>query len=257
MVGWKLVDSNGVEIDPRTAAMVFPTGSAIQPLTDGPALAASGGGWYLNVGSPTPPASGSSLYAARANPSEVYFDWFHQSTLVPPTLSGNLKVGAYNDYDPTGWDDINVAAPSYNVVYSPITSVPPSFRFDALGDPGFELVSVGDGQFQYRPTGSPWSFSGNAGISANNSGFTSGNPPAPQGTQVAFLQATGSFSQSFSGWTAGTYDLTFEAAQRANSGTSQQDFNVLVDGVLVGHFQPSGTSYQSFTTAPFTISERA
>ena len=57
-----------------------------------------------------------------------------------------------------------------------------------IADAGFEQVSVGAGQFQYRPAGSPWTFSGSAGISANNSGFTSGNPAAPDGAQVAFLQ---------------------------------------------------------------------
>ena len=75
---------------------------------------------------------------------------------------------------------------------------------------------VGSGNFQYRPTGSPWTFSGGAGISGNNSGFTSGNPPAPQGVQVAFLQSTGSFSQIVTGWAAGSYMLTFSAAQRGN-----------------------------------------
>ena len=122
-----------------------------------------------------------------------------------------------------------------------------------IGDPGFEQVQVGAGQFQYRPTGSPWTFTGSSGISANNSGFTSGNPPAPQGTQVAFLQGTGSFSQTVTGWAAGSYVLTFDAAQRGNNQASQQDFEVLVDGVVVGTFTPSGTSYQTYTTAAFTV----
>jgi hypothetical protein len=51
----------------------------------------------------------------------------------------------------------------------------------------------------------------------------------------------------------GTYQLSFEAAQRANQPSQHQDFNVLVDGHPVGTFQPSGTSYQTYTTAPFTI----
>ena len=93
---------------------------------------------------------------------------------------------------------------------------------------------MGAGHFRYRPTGSPWTFTGDAGISANGSGFTSGNPPAPQGTQVAFLQGTGSFSQAVAGWAAGTYVLTFYAAQRGNYQASRQDFQVLVDGVVVG-----------------------
>ena len=108
---------------------------------------------------------------------------------------------------------------------------------------------MGAGQFRYRPTGSPWAFAGVAGIAANGSGFTAGNPPAPEGTQVAFLQKTGSFSQAVAGWAAGSYRLTFHAAQRGNFGTSRQDFRVLVDGVAVGTFTPSGTSYQVLTTA--------
>ncbi len=86
-------------------------------------------------------------------------------------------------------------------------------------DPGFEEVQVGAGQFEYDPTGSPWSFSGSAGIAANNSSFTSGNPPAPQGTQVAFLeQQGGSISQSDADFATGTYELTFDAAQRESPG---------------------------------------
>ena len=99
------------------------------------------------------------------------------------------------------------------------------------------------------PTGSPWTFAGNSGIAANNSGFTAGNPPAPEGVQVAFLQNTGSFSQSVADWAAGSYTLNFYAAQRGNFQASRQDFQVLVDGVVVGTFTPSGTSYQSYTTS--------
>jgi hypothetical protein len=114
-------------------------------------------------------------------------------------------------------------------------------------------VVVGAGNFQYDPTGSPWTFSGGAGISGNDSGFTSGNPPAPQGVQVAFLQGTGLFTQSVAGWAAGSYVLTFDAAQRENYQASQENFNVLIDGSVVGTFTPSGTSYQSYSTTAFTV----
>jgi len=126
-----------------------------------------------------------------------------------------------------------------------------------VGDAGFEQVSVGAGQFQYDPTGSAWAFSGGAGISGNNSGFTAGNPPAPEGMQVAFLQGTGSFSQTVANWAAGSYTLSFKAAQRGNHQASLQDFNVLVDGVVAGTFTPSGTSYQSYTTTGFTVTAGA
>jgi hypothetical protein len=114
-------------------------------------------------------------------------------------------------------------------------------------------VQVGAGRFQYRPSGSPWTFAGNAGIAANNSGFTAGNPSAPEGTQVAFLQGTGSISQTTGNWVAGNYVLTFDAAQRGNHQASQQDFQVLVDGVVVDTFTPSGTSYKTYTTSMFTV----
>jgi hypothetical protein len=122
-----------------------------------------------------------------------------------------------------------------------------------IDDQGFEQISVGNGRFQYDPTGSPWTFSGGAGISGNQSAFTLGNPPAPEGTQVVFLQRTGSFSQSGTGWNAGSYVITFDAAQRGNHQASRQDFSVLVDGAVVGTFTPSGSSYQSCTTSPFTV----
>ena len=46
--------------------------------------------------------------------------------------------------------------------------------------------------------------------------------------------------------------MTFSAAQRANFQASRQDFRVLVDGVVVGTFTPSGTSYSNLTAA-FTV----
>ena len=123
----------------------------------------------------------------------------------------------------------------------------------SIGDPNFEQVAVGADKFQYAPTGSSWAFSGGSGISGNNSAFTSGNPPAPQGVQVAFLQGTGSFTQSVTGWAAGSYVLTFDAAQRGNLGVSQQNLEVLIDGSVVGTFTPSSTSYQSYSTLAFTV----
>jgi hypothetical protein len=51
---------------------------------------------------------------------------------------------------------------------------------------GFEVPNLGGG-FQYAPAGASWVFTAAAGISGNGSGFTSGNPPAPEGLQVALL----------------------------------------------------------------------
>ena len=92
--------------------------------------------------------------------------------------------------------------------------------------------------FRYDPTGSTWSFSGTAGVSGNDSAFTSGNPNAPQGSQVAFLQETGTASQSVNFALAGTYQISFSAAQRGNYITSHETVQVLVDGTVVGTIHP-------------------
>ena len=103
------------------------------------------------------------------------------------------------------------------------------------------------------PTGSAWSFSGAAGLAGNGSGFTSGNPNAPQASQVAFLQETGTISQAVNFAAAGTYQISFSAAQRANFGTSNEKVQVLVDGTVVGTITPASTSYATYTTASFNV----
>jgi hypothetical protein len=123
-------------------------------------------------------------------------------------------------------------------------------------DRGFEqLVVPASPGYIYDPSlaDTSWTFAGSAGITLNNSPFTSGNPVAPEGTQVAFLQGAGStISQSVSIWTNGTYTISLQAAQRANL-TSHQDFQVLVDSTVVGTFTPSSTSYQVVTTSSFVV----
>jgi hypothetical protein len=129
-----------------------------------------------------------------------------------------------------------------------------------IGDAGFEEVSVGGAGYLVDPTGSSWTFSGTAdsgsGLSGNGSAVTSGNPNAPVGSQVAYLQAYGTISQSVGGWAGGTYTISFDAAQRENY-AGDEDFEVLVDGGIVGSFDPSGTAYQTFTTNAFTITPGA
>jgi hypothetical protein len=123
-----------------------------------------------------------------------------------------------------------------------------------LSNAGFETPNVGTGTygaFQYNPSGTAWTFDSGSGVAGNSSGFTSGNPNAPEGTQVAFLQGIGSFSQ-LATFTAGTYTLNFMAAQRGNFQASNQTFQVLVDGVVIGTFTPGSTTYTAFS-ASFTV----
>ena len=126
-------------------------------------------------------------------------------------------------------------------------------------DPGFETPNVGTGtfnSFQYHPSNSPWTFSTGAGVAGNGGGFTDGNPDAPDGTQVAFLQGPSSVSQAVS-LAAGTYSLSFSAAQRGDGNYSTQTIQVQVDGTVVGTFTPASASYSAYNTASFTVTAGA
>ncbi|MFL5328273.1 MAG: hypothetical protein ACJ8C4_05115 [Gemmataceae bacterium] len=121
-----------------------------------------------------------------------------------------------------------------------------------LIDNGFEVPSLSPGSFQYNPPGAAWSYSGSAGISENGSGFTIANSPAPEGSQVAFMQGGGSFSQVLT-LTQGTYSMSFLAAQRANFG-NPQTFQVFVSGTLVGSYDSlNSASYVPLTTSTFSV----
>lgn len=83
---------------------------------------------------------------------------------------------------------------------------------------GFETPSVSVSGFAYNPVTADWVYSGLSGITGNATAFTSGNPVAPQGVQVAFLQNGGSFSQVFTTALDSTMGFTFSAAQRGWGG---------------------------------------
>ncbi|MBL0290250.1 MAG: fibronectin type III domain-containing protein [Betaproteobacteria bacterium] len=116
---------------------------------------------------------------------------------------------------------------------------------------GFEAPSLAGG-FQYAPGGVAWVFSGNTGITGNGNAFTSGNPVAPEGVQVAFVQQGGSVSQT-ANLSAGQYTVSFKAAQRGNYQLGAQAIEVRVDGVAVGQYQAPTTAYGAYQTAPFNI----
>jgi hypothetical protein len=120
-----------------------------------------------------------------------------------------------------------------------------------LSDGSFEAPGVPLSTYRYTPDGSPWQFGANTGVSSNNSAFTSGNSDAPSGGQVAFIQRGGTMSQSVY-LNAGTYDISLQAAQRANP-TNDQEIEVLVDGASVGTITPSTIAYEPYQTSNFTV----
>lgn len=125
-------------------------------------------------------------------------------------------------------------------------------KSSAFVNESFEAPDLAGG-YQYGPAGATWAFSGGSGISGTGTAFTSGNPPAPQGSQVAFLQgASAQISQTLR-LTAGTYTLNLRAAQRGNYQLGNQILLLQVGGATVGQYQPPDTSYSGYQTQPFVI----
>jgi hypothetical protein len=133
-------------------------------------------------------------------------------------------------------------------------------------DPNFDLASIAAGTYQYAPTGTAWTFTGQSGITANGSALTSASEPgasipgatgapAPDGTHAAFLQggipgADSTISQAITIDTPGPYDLTFQAAR--SGGRAPEGFLVLVDGKPVRVLAAPGPTYGSYTTSVFS-----
>jgi hypothetical protein len=178
-------------------------------------------------------------------------------------LNGNNVYQMLSDYqcegNGNGWLRIveidTVAATMAVRTYSPSlnsykTDAKNQFTFSGINfvSPGVNIANSSfetpaTSTFVYNPSGGSWSFGGNSGISANNSGFTQRNPPAPAGAQVAFLQRTSSISQAVSGFVPGmTYKVTFAAAQRGIGNANSQTWNVAIDGSAKGTFATAATA---------------
>ena len=121
----------------------------------------------------------------------------------------------------------------------------------AIADGSFEEPALAFRTYAAQPTGTSWTFTGDTGVSNNSSGFTFGNPVAPDGDQVAYLEGTGTISQSVY-LVPGTYDLTFMAAQRNKYQSSYQSFAVTLNGQTVGTVTPSSPSNPNATYPPGT-----
>ena len=176
---------------------------------------------------------------------------YQLETTTPFTVGAGSHTITFEGLDSAGGDNTVFLDAVSIAVASPVAAT-------YVGDSGFEAVAEGSGSsaYTYDPTGSAWSFAGDSGLSGNNSNFTSGNPNAPQGSQVAFLQDSGSISQTINFAAAGSYQLTFDAAQRENF-PSDQSVQVLVDGTVVGTITPSGTTYGLYATSAFSVSAGA
>jgi len=67
------------------------------------------------------------------------------------------------------------------------------------------------------------------------------------------LQETGLIRQTIN-FAAGSYQISFSAAQRKGVNKSVQNFRVWIDGQVVGTFTPDSFKYKQYSTGSFTVS---
>jgi hypothetical protein len=201
---------------------------------------------------------------------EVLMDNTVVGTFTPATLTVTSGSNVYFEYTPYQTQNFTVAAGAHMVTFvgmSP-TSADSTALIDAvsivqggsINDGSFEEPALTSGTFQVAPSGSPWQFSGDTGVTTGNSAFNYNGPIIPDGEQAAFIKDTGSISQSVY-LASGFYNISFQAAQRDQDQSSYQTIEVLVDGVVVGTATPAQppfgttkTSYGLYETTNFTVS---
>jgi hypothetical protein len=201
--------------------------------------------------------------AAMGDRVRVLLEWQYDNAGFPPTAETQLNF--LDDYFNNG-DGIQHVTTPHPVSYyiwggggATYYDSSNSFgRTTLLAGGGFESPVVAGSQA--NPAGSGWTFAGTAGIAHNGSAL--GNPAAPEGSQVAYLQGAGGANGQFqttvtvpANATSNVYALEFQAAQAAGS---SMPLDVLVDGVRVSgttwqqdSYTP-GTDWETFSTRTFT-----
>lgn len=130
----------------------------------------------------------------------------------------------------------------------------PTASFLSVPNYSFEAPSEASALWQTDPPASSasWTFTGSSGSSSgNNSGISiqtsgtwakgngGGSGIAPVGSQVAYIEATGTISQTISGFTPGvTYSVMVAASQRQSVAQTANPFNIAVNGTKVNTFSP-------------------
>ena len=173
----------------------------------------------------------------------------------PYTTIANVSGASYTDNGLTNGTTYYYVVSMLNAYGESANSTQASATPQVGGQtvPNFGFETPTTATYRYNPSGASWTFTAQngangSGVTTNGSAFTSGNPPAPQGGQVGFLQGTGTISQAVSGFTPGiNYTIVFSAAQRGNGGNAQT-WNVQINGSTIGSFAPpaSATNYTDY-----------
>jgi hypothetical protein len=118
-----------------------------------------------------------------------------------------------------------------------------SAHANLIANSGFEATQYGAGYYAYpNATLDSWTYSGQAGLlnaSGSNAWYSGSGPTGFGGDQYAFVQTTGSISQTFTS-AAGTYALSFlDTGRTAGCCNGDQTFDVYIDASLVGAYSTS------------------
>jgi hypothetical protein len=93
---------------------------------------------------------------------------------------------------------------------------------------GFDATTLANG-YNLRPTGTSWTFTGTSGI-ARDGGASDDIPPAFNGSQVAYINDTGTMTASFTvpaSHTSDQYAVSFKAHNRLKNGAPEADLQNL------------------------------
>jgi hypothetical protein len=129
-------------------------------------------------------------------------------------------------------------------------------EFENPTDPYFSIPTVAPSQIAADPGGVLWVFGGPAGIAADGSSLTSNNPSPPDNTQVAYVQPSGTISQSLFFKRGQDYQIELVAAGQANE--PAPTIEISVNGKQVGTLLTlSSSNYDNYSTVPFKIGDIA
>lgn len=104
-----------------------------------------------------------------------------------------------------------------------------------------------------NPSGSVWSFTGQAGLTKNGTSYTSGNPNAPSGSQVLYLENSGYVETSFYFPYSGYYRFKFKAAWRQNAALKTKYIRIKVGTEEVGEIEIKSQLYDQYYTLPIQL----
>jgi fibronectin-binding autotransporter adhesin len=206
---------------------------------------ASLAGGFLALGNVT--LGGGTLTTGSNNASTTYNGNISGAGSLVKVGTGEWTLQGANTY--TGSTTIDGGSIKVGIIANVVV---PNFSFETPTAP-FPAGAT-NSLYWYSPTGASWTFPAGAGIASNTSAFN--NATAPNGTQVSFIQGTGSYNQSLTFPINGTYTLSFQSAFR-NSGQGVNEFRVLVDGVIVGTYIPTTSANYLPYTATFAATAGA